>query len=63
VAPATTVASSSATGKEIASKKSAVYHLNNDCVDAKPIKPENRVTGKDAKIGRHLHTGCPRRQD
>jgi len=45
----------------VASKKSEVYHISNECLDAKRIKPTNLVTGPDAKKGRRLHENCPRR--
>jgi len=45
----------------VASKNSEVYHVSDECLDAKRIKPANRITGRDAKRGRRLHTNCPRR--
>ena len=45
----------------VASKNSEVYHISNECVDARRIKPANRVTGEAAKKGRRLHDGCPRK--
>lgn len=42
----------------IASKRSGVYHTNPNCPGCKAIKPENRVTGEEAKHGRVPHN-CP----
>lgn len=43
----------------VASIHSTIYHTSLLCSDAQRIKPENRVTGPDAKRGRTLHEGCP----
>ena len=61
--PPTIAGAPAATGKEVASKKSEVYHLSDECIDAKRIKQENRLMGELAKNGRRLHTGCPRKQE
>lgn len=45
----------------VASKKSEVYHLSEECLDAKQIKPANKVRGAEARAGRRLHEGCPRK--
>ena len=45
----------------VASRRSEVFHVSGDCLDAQRIKLENRITGADARRGRHLHQGCPRR--
>lgn len=45
----------------VASKKSEVYHVSDDCLDAKQIKPANKVRGAEARSGRRLHENCPRR--
>lgn len=45
----------------VASKRSEVYHVSNECLDAKRIKPRNLVTGPNARNGRRLHENCPRR--
>ncbi len=42
----------------MASKHSAVYHTNPNCPACKAIKPENRVTGDEARNGRTPHN-CP----
>ncbi len=44
----------------VASKRSDVYHVSDQCRDAQRISPANRVTGQDAVQGRRLHEGCPR---
>ncbi|MBI3695051.1 MAG: CehA/McbA family metallohydrolase [Acidobacteria bacterium] len=43
----------------VASRNSKIYHLSADCSSAKAIKPENRITGREAKKGRTQHPGCP----
>lgn len=45
----------------VASKKSEVFHISDECLDAKRIKPTNRITGANARKGRRLHEACPRR--
>jgi hypothetical protein len=47
--------------KFVASKKSAIYHLSPECLDAKSIKAENKITGAAAMDGRTPHAGCPRK--
>src|ERR1043166_1517906 len=43
----------------VASKRSAIYHISASCKSAKSIRPENLITGADAKKGRSPHQGCP----
>jgi hypothetical protein len=43
----------------VSSKGSGVYHFA-ECVDAKRIKPENRVESSTPPDGKVLHRGCPR---
>ena len=45
----------------IASRRSAVYHISEECRSVKAIKDSNRITGLIAKEGRRLHEGCPQR--
>ncbi len=45
----------------VASKNSLLYHLSADCLDAKAIKPANKITGAAAAHGRTPHAGCPRK--
>lgn len=47
----------------VASRRSKVYHLTADCLDARRIKASNRITGRAAREGRILHDDCPRRSD
>ena len=44
----------------VASKKSRVYHISPDCLDAQNIQPEDRIEGPAASKGRRLHLDCPR---
>lgn len=46
-------------GDFIASRKSAVYHTNLTCSSVARIKPENRVTGDEARQGRTPHDCVP----
>jgi hypothetical protein len=50
-----------ANDRAVASKNSDVFHVSNDCLDAKRIKPSNRLNGAQARAGRRQHEGCPRR--
>jgi hypothetical protein len=43
----------------VASKRSSIYHVSAECRSAKMIKPENLVTGAQAKEGRTIHNSCP----
>lgn len=45
----------------VASRRSKIYHVSEDCLDAQRIKTSNRITGADARKGRTLHDDCPRR--
>ncbi|MCU0350686.1 MAG: CehA/McbA family metallohydrolase [Flavobacterium sp.] len=45
----------------VASKKSEVFHLSEECLDSKQIKSANKVKGVEARNGRRLHEGCPRK--
>ena len=47
--------------KVVASKKSQVYHLSDECRGAKSIRPENLIRGEEAMQGRRPHQGCPQR--
>jgi hypothetical protein len=49
------------TDTAVASRRSEVFHVSGECLDAQRIKPENRITGADARRGKQLHQGCPRR--
>lgn len=44
----------------IASRHSKIYHVSSDCLDAKRIKPANRILGASARDGRVRHDDCPR---
>jgi hypothetical protein len=44
----------------VASRRSKVYHMSSDCLDAKRIKEANRITGAAAREGRTRHDDCPR---
>ncbi len=46
-------------GKFVASKKSGVYHVSDQCKAAKQIKASNLVRGEEARKGRTKHQGCP----
>jgi hypothetical protein len=45
----------------VASRNSRIFHVSPDCISAQAIKPENRITGTPAKVGRNKHEGCPLR--
>jgi hypothetical protein len=45
----------------VASKNSRVYHVSSECRDAQRIKESNRIGGEEARTGRTLHDGCPKR--
>jgi hypothetical protein len=45
----------------VASKRSEVFHVSDECLDAQKIKPANRVSGVQARAGRRQHENCPRR--
>lgn len=45
----------------VASKRSGSYHVSLECLDAQRIKPQNLVRGTQARQGRTLHPGCPRK--
>ena len=49
------------TDRAVASKNSEVFHVSDECLDAQRIKPSNRLSGAQARAGRRLHEGCPRR--
>ena len=55
------VASSESEEAFVASKNSSLYHVSMECRDAQRIKASNRITGDEAKTGRTLHEGCPRK--
>lgn len=44
----------------VASRKSNTFHVSKQCFDAQRIKPDNLVTGAEARRGRRQHPGCPR---
>jgi hypothetical protein len=46
----------------VASRRSEVFHVSDDCLDARQIKDGNRIRGAAARAGRRLHDGCPRRR-
>lgn len=50
-----------ATDTAVASRRSEVYHVSDECLDAQRIRPANKVTGAEARNNRRLHTDCPRR--
>jgi len=45
----------------IASRKSKIYHVSTECLDAKRIRSANRISGTEARKGRVVHEDCPRR--
>jgi hypothetical protein len=45
--------------KFVASKKSGVYHVSDQCKAAKQIKASNLVRGEEARKCRTKHQGCP----
>lgn len=47
----------------VSSRKSRVYHISDECLDAKRIRPANRIAGASAREGRILHDDCPRRRN
>lgn len=44
----------------VASRNSAIFHIDPNCSGAKAIKAANRITGADARRNRSPHAGCPR---
>lgn len=44
----------------VASRNSRIFHPDATCSSARDIKPQNRVTGAEARRGRTAHQGCPR---
>jgi hypothetical protein len=50
------------TPEAIASRRSKLFHISEDCVDARRIKPANRLSGDAARRGRRRHQDCPRRE-
>jgi hypothetical protein len=44
----------------VASRRSNTFHVSLVCLDAQRIKPENLITGSEARKGRQLHASCPR---
>lgn len=47
----------------VASRRSNSFHLSKGCLDAQQIKESNLVSGSEARRGRHLHPGCPRKEE
>jgi hypothetical protein len=46
--------------RAVASRRSNVFHVAIECLDAQQIKPSNLLTGAPARQGRQQHAGCPR---
>jgi hypothetical protein len=45
----------------VASRRSNTFHVSMQCFDAQRISSANLVRGAEARRGRRLHQGCPRR--
>jgi len=45
--------------KFVASVNSGLYHVSDECISAKAIKPTNKITGPAAAVGNTLHSPCP----